>query len=52
VEDPEFYGWVPLVNHITVIDVPGHHENIFHKGEIVTEMAEKIQNVLNENAYF
>lgn len=49
VEEPKYYGWVPFVEKVNVVHVSGHHDNIFHKPEILKEMAEKIQKVLDEN---
>jgi thioesterase domain-containing protein len=49
VEEPKYYGWVPFVEKVNVVHVSGHHDNIFHKPEILKEMAEKIQKVLGEN---
>jgi len=48
VEEPKYYGWVPFVEKVHVVHVSGHHDNIFHKAEILREMAEKIQKVLDE----
>jgi thioesterase domain-containing protein/acyl carrier protein len=50
VEEPKYYGWVPFVEKVNVIHVSGHHDNIFHKAEILKEMAEKIQIVLDEKS--
>uniref|UniRef100_UPI0035938371 alpha/beta fold hydrolase n=1 Tax=Aquiflexum sp. TaxID=1872584 RepID=UPI0035938371 len=48
IEDTEYYGWSPLVKKVIVVNVSGHHDNIFKKPEILKEMAEKIQIVLDE----
>ncbi|MCH6198673.1 amino acid adenylation domain-containing protein [Aquiflexum sp. LQ15W] len=48
VEEPKYYGWVPFVEKVNVVHVSGHHDNLFHKPEILKEMAEKIQKVLDE----
>ncbi|MCL6261365.1 amino acid adenylation domain-containing protein [Aquiflexum sp. TKW24L] len=48
VKEPIYYGWVPFVEKVHVVHVSGHHDNIFHKTEILKEMAEKIQKVLDE----
>jgi amino acid adenylation domain-containing protein len=48
VEDTQYYGWAPLVRQVHVVNVSGHHDNIFKKPEILKEMAEKIQIVLDE----
>jgi amino acid adenylation domain-containing protein len=50
VEEPKYYGWVPFVEKVHVVHVSGHHDNIFHKPEILKEMAEKIQKVLDEKS--
>ena len=49
VEDTTYYGWSPLVDQVKVIDVSGHHDNIFHAPVILKEMAGKIQRVLDGN---
>jgi amino acid adenylation domain-containing protein len=48
VEDPSNYGWLPFVNQVRVINVSGHHDNIFIDPKILEEMAEKIQKVLDK----
>ncbi|MCS4436070.1 non-ribosomal peptide synthetase [Aquiflexum gelatinilyticum] len=48
VKEPRYYGWVPFVEKVNVVNVSGHHDNIFHKPAILKEMAEKIQKVLDE----
>lgn len=48
VEDTKYYGWGPLVERIHIVNVSGHHDNIFKKPEILKEMASKIQMVLDE----
>ena len=50
VKEPKFYGWTPFVEKVIVINVSGHHDNIFHDTEILKEMAKKIQQVLDENS--
>ncbi|MCH6234724.1 non-ribosomal peptide synthetase [Cognataquiflexum rubidum] len=50
VEEPKFYGWVPFVQKVNVVNIGGHHDNIFQKPEILKDMAEKTQKILDEKS--
>lgn len=50
VEEPKFYGWIPFVKKVNVVNIGGYHDNIFQKPEILKDMAEKIQKILDEKS--
>jgi amino acid adenylation domain-containing protein len=49
VEESLHYGWDPWVNNVRVVQVSGHHDSLFIEPKIIKEVAEKIQQVLDEN---
>jgi hypothetical protein len=49
VDDMAFYGWKNLVSIIEVINLPGHHNNIFKNEKTLGIFATKLQNVLDSD---
>jgi amino acid adenylation domain-containing protein len=50
VAEPNYYGWIPFVEKVHIINIGGHHENIFQDPKILKDMAEKIQKILDEKS--
>ncbi|MCH6236476.1 hypothetical protein [Cognataquiflexum rubidum] len=49
VDDMAFCGWKKFVSIIEVINLPGHHNNIFKNKETLETFAKKLQTVLDSD---
>jgi len=46
-KDMKFYGWRPYADKVLTLEIEGDHNSMFEDAELVKELAQKLQEVLD-----